>query len=236
MNKSSIILFLLFLLSGSLYYIYVRDFSTIGNSIKLQDFNVTRVLDGDTIEIDNGQKVRMIGINTPEKKTFLANESASFTNQLLNKTVSIEIIEKDKYDRNLGYVFYNGKLFNEQLLQNGLAHVYIYNDDKYSNQLRNAEKEARDGEIGIWKKSKNYNCISIVQFIYLDKEESDNETLILNNDCGAMNVLIKDDATHQYKKTLENGIFEMQTKNIWNDDGDSLFIWDDEGLLVFERY
>jgi len=229
-------LFLVFILTGCLYYIYIRDFSTTGNAVATQEHVVMRVLDGDTVELENGEKVRLLGINTPEKKTFMSNESMNFTIRLLNKTVLVETTEKDKYGRNLGYIFYQGNLFNEEILRGGFAHVFIYTDDKYSDRLRKAEDSARESEIGIWKKSLNSGCISVVEFVYLDEKESDNETLRLRNDCGTMNVLIKDDATHMYKEALKPGIFEMQTKNIWNDNGDTLFIWDSKGLLVFERY
>lgn len=236
MKKSSVILFLVFILTGCVYYIYARDFGATGNAVATQEHVIMRVLDGDTVELENGEKVRLLGINTPEKKTFFANESMSFTNQILNKTVLVESVEKDKYGRNLGYVFYKDELFNEEILRGGFAHIFIYTDDKYSDRLRKAEEEARQNEIGIWKKSPKFGCISIIEFKYLDIKESDNETLRLRNDCETMNVLIKDDATHMYKEALKNGIFEMQTQNIWNDDGDTLFIWDEKGLLMFDRY
>lgn len=127
-------------------------------------------------------------------------------------------------------------MWNEEILRNGFAHIYIYDNDKYSDKLRKTEAEATSKEIGIWKKSKKFGCIKIVKFAYLDEKETDNETLILRNDCKAMNVLIKDDATHMYKEILKAGVFEMQTHNIWNDKGDTLFVWGDDGLLIFERY
>jgi len=236
MEKKSVILFLIFLLTGCLYYIYIRDFSTTGDAILSEEHVIMRVVDGDTVELENGEKVRLLGINTPEKKTYLANESLNFTKQLENKTVLVESVEKDKYGRTLGYVFYNGKLFNEEILKNGFAHVYIYDDDKYSSKFRKAEDNARNNELGIWKKSPNFGCISVVEFIYLDEKETDNETLILENDCETMSVLIKDDATHMYKEALKSGTFKMTTNNIWNDAGDTLFVWDNSGLLIFERY
>jgi hypothetical protein len=197
-----------------------------------------RVIDGDTIVGQNGQHYRLLGINTPEKKTFLSNESASFTGQLLNKTVLIESVEKDKYGRNLGYIFNEGKLFNEKILKNGLAHVFIYKDDKYSDRLRKAEEEARNMEIGLWKKSPNFGCISIMEFKYIEDGErcTNKEKLVLQNSCDAMEIYLKDDATHDEFINIPNGIYSENFSCVWNDAGDTLFIWDKKGLLVFERY
>lgn len=239
MEKSSLMLLIVFFSTGFLYYSLVGNSVTTGNSIKEITAKVERVIDGDTIEVNvSGEilKIRLLGINTPEKKEFYANEAINFTKQLENKTVKIEILSKDKYGRNLGYVFFNKKLINEEILKNGYAHFYSYEDDKYTNQLKKAEVYARENELGIWKKSDNYGCITISEFTYLDLKETDNETLKLKNYCSTLDVTIKDDATHIYHKNISKGYFTLTTQNIWNDNGDTVFIWTKDGLLVFERY
>lgn len=238
MNRKSVLLLIIFIVSGIIYYFGVDKFSLTGNSIKMIESKVIRVVDGDTIEIENGDKVRFLGINTPEKKELYSDEAQNFTKQIENKTVKIETPGRDKYNRNLGYVFYNGKLINEEIIRNGLAHVYIYENDKYSERLRSAEKIAREKEIGIWKKSANYGCIEVVQLKYKEdgKRCTNREQLILKNSCKSLNITIKDDATHIYHEKINTGIFTKNFSCIFNDEGDSLFIWDETGLLVFERY
>ena len=51
-----------------------------------------------------------------------------------------------------------------------------------------------------------------------------------------MRVIIKDDATHIYREILPEGKWEKSFDKIWNDAGDTLYIWDEEGLLMFYRY
>jgi endonuclease YncB( thermonuclease family) len=235
MRKSSLILFSIFLITGTIYYYSVDNFSTTGDSIKKIQVLVVRAIDGDTLELENGERVRLLGINTPEKKEFYANEAINFTKQLENKTVLLEVFEKDKYGRSLGYIFLDNRLFNEEVLRNGYAHFYSYEDDKYTKQLKKSENFAQENKLGIWKESENFGCLSILEFVYFDDNE-ENETLKLKNYCSTLNVSIKDDATHIYHEIIKNGEFTLTTHNIWNDAGDSLFIWDKTGLLLFERY
>lgn len=236
MKKSSLWLLIAFVISGILYYSFIDNVSTTGNSVKKISIEVSRAIDGDTLELKNSERVRLLGINTPEKKEFYANEAINFTKQLENQTVEIEILSKDKYGRNLGYVFLNNKLLNEEILKNGYAHFYSYDDDKYTKQLKQAEIYAREKGLGIWKHSENYGCITISEFTYLDIKETDDEKLKLKNYCSTLEITIKDDATHIYHKNVSKGDFTLTTQNIWNDNGDTIFIWDKTGLLLFERY
>jgi endonuclease YncB( thermonuclease family) len=238
MKRSSFWLLIIFLITGTIYYYTVDNFSTTGNSIKKIEVLVIRAIDGDTLEIEGGERVRLLGINTPEKKEFYANEAINFTKQLENKTILLEIFDTDKYGRELGYIFLNNKLFNEEILKNGYAHFYSYEEDKYSNQLKKAESSAREKELGIWKKSENFGCLTLLELKF---EEDGNrctnkEKLTLQNTCNTLNVSIKDDATHIEHVLIKSGLYEKNYSCTWNDAGDTLFIWDKTGLLVFERY
>ncbi len=88
---------------------------------------VTRVIDGDTIVIDSGEKVRLTCVNTPEKGEKLYKEATEFTKSLvLNKTITLEKdkTDKDKYGRLLRYVYINNQSVNALLVQEGYAVVY----------------------------------------------------------------------------------------------------------------
>jgi len=230
--------FLVFILSGVLYYIYIDTPVITGDSVKEITAVVERVIDGDTIVLDNGEKVRFLGINTPEKKEFYADEAIAFMKGVENKTVKVKISEKDKYGRSLGYVFYNGKLLNEELLRGGFASLYIYDKDEYTVRLTKAEKTAMDSGIGIWKKSSNFGCLVLTELKYLEdgKRCTNRERIILENSCKTLNVSIKDDATHIEHVLIKTGTFSKNYSCIFNDAGDSLYVWDKSGLLVFERY
>lgn len=125
---------------------------------------VTRVVDGDTIELENGQKVRLIGINTPETKDpnkeiecFGDEASAKTSELLLNKTVLLEkdVSETDRYGRLLRYIYLDEIMINEQLVKNGYALASSYPPDvKYQEKLKQAEIFARKNNLGLWEKCK----------------------------------------------------------------------------------
>lgn len=87
----------------------------------------TKVVDGDTIYLDNGDKVRFVGVNTPERGVEGYITSKNFVQKLcLNKKVGIDIDDRkhsDKYGRTLGVVIVDGKNVNEMLLKEGLAEI-----------------------------------------------------------------------------------------------------------------
>jgi micrococcal nuclease len=127
---------------------------------------VTRVIDGDTIEVDIGgtiYKVRYIGIDTPEldneRPEFcaLAQEATRLNRQLVEgRDVRLEkdISETDKYGRLLRYVYVNDTFVNAELVRQGLAWAKAYEPDtKYQGILEEAEAEARQAKVGIWQES-----------------------------------------------------------------------------------
>jgi endonuclease YncB( thermonuclease family) len=87
----------------------------------------TKVVDGDTIYLDNGEKVRFVGVNTPERGVEGYVASKNFVQKLcLNKKVGIDIDDSkhsDRYGRTLGVVIVDGKNVNEMLLKEGLAEI-----------------------------------------------------------------------------------------------------------------
>ncbi len=131
---------------------------------------VIRVVDGDTIRLENGQTVRYIGIDTPEtkhpqKKLQCFGKEASNKNKELveGKMVRLEkdISETDKYWRLLRYVFVpteaspSGLFVNDYLVREGFAHTSTFPPDvKYSDYFINLEREAQTNHKGLWK-----NCI-----------------------------------------------------------------------------
>ena len=124
---------------------------------------VTRIIDGDTIEVDiAGTKynVRYNGIDTPElndkRAEFcaLAQEATRYNRQLVEgKTVLLEkdISETDKYGRLLRYVYVDDIFVNAELIAQGLAWAEPYEPDtKYRDYLEGLETEARLAGRGIW--------------------------------------------------------------------------------------
>ena len=118
---------------------------------------VIEVIDGDTITIEGGFKVRYIGIDTPElypQAKPLAKEAWQMNRTLVEgKKVKLErdISETDKYGRLLRYVWFDGKFVNAELVKLGLAEAKAYPPDtKYQSLLEELEAEARNKKLGLW--------------------------------------------------------------------------------------
>jgi micrococcal nuclease len=231
MEKKSIIILILIILSGIIYYNYVSTPTT-------QKITINRIIDGDTIELENKLKVRLKGINTPEKNMPNYQEAKQFLeDQIQNKQTSITHTGTDRYGRILGHIYIENQNINEQILKQGLAHLYYYEKDSQFNKLKSAETFARNNQLGIWQKSNLSNCLQLIKLDYYDKGD-DHETLTLQNNCNQkLNIIIKDDATHIYKEKIPMGIYTKTFQNIFNDNGDTLYIWDEQGkIIIFHRY
>jgi len=155
----------------SLVLLAVLAFLTISpassNGVK-----VKFVYDGDTILLENGKKVRLLGIDAPEidheagKSEFMAIPAREFNIRLLkNARVSLEYDRerKDHYGRHLAYVFLDGNtMLNGLLLREGLAHVFsIAPNFKHKTNFLLLQRRAMEKRLGIWstdirKKGKTY--------------------------------------------------------------------------------
>ncbi|MET3697701.1 endonuclease YncB(thermonuclease family) [Bacillus oleivorans] len=131
----------------------------------LLEGKVTRVIDGDTIEVEleNGSEetVRFILVDTPESKGKytgdpqpFGKEAEAFTKQQLEgKTVGLElgVEERDTFGRLLAYIWVDETMYNETLLREGLARVAVYPPNtKYVDYFREIEKQAMLEEKNIW--------------------------------------------------------------------------------------
>lgn len=115
---------------------------------------VVRVIDGDTFEIENGQKVRLIGINAPEKnRPYFEEAKQKLTDLVLGREVVLkkDISETDKYNRLLRYVYLNDSFINLELVRQGFAVADPFPPDiKFESLFRNAAEEARNNHRGLW--------------------------------------------------------------------------------------
>jgi len=125
---------------------------------------VKRVVDGDTFETDIGDKVRLIGVNTPETVKpnspveAYGKEASDYTKKrLTGQTVYMfaDVGDKDKYGRLLRYVFIKGdeEMFNETLLREGYGNTMtIAPNVMFAEAFVNVEREARSRGKGLWGK------------------------------------------------------------------------------------
>ncbi len=125
---------------------------------------VKRVIDGDTIELNDGRKVRYIGINTPELHhpvipvQCFGKEAMEKNKELVEgKTISMkkDVSETDRYKRLLRYVWVGPIFVNEYLVREGYALQSTFPPDvTYVNLFKKAAGEARLKNKGLWKSCK----------------------------------------------------------------------------------
>ena len=122
--------------------------------------NVSKVVDGDTITMSNGEKVRLIQIDTPElaSKECYGIQAKSELTKLLSQATEVSLTsdpnldEVDKYGRSLRYVFVGNTNLNLKLVEIGAAAPYFYRGEKgiYAAQFLKAAQTAQKRKLGMW--------------------------------------------------------------------------------------
>ncbi len=144
--KSKWIFYLIFILAVGLLILlfYSPD----------EGWKVKSIKDGDTIILGNGEEVRYIGIDTPERSQPYFEEAKEFNRKMVEgKRIFLEYDQekRDRYFRILAYVWVDSLLVNAELLKKGLASVYIHPaNSKYRNRFCSLQTQARKAKIGLW--------------------------------------------------------------------------------------
>lgn len=223
---------------------------------------VVRVVDGDTVELEDGRRVRYIGVNTPEQDQPFYEEAKESNRQLVEgKQVLLEfdITTFDMYGRWLAYLFVEGRFVNYELVRRGFANVYTVPPNvKYDELLRQAEGQAREEEAGLWA---SVEVGVKITHIEADAPGNDNDNPngewieIANRGTSPVDLTgytLKDEANHIYTF----GPFQLSPEatvrllsgqgqdsegelywgfvgqSVWNNGGDSAYLRDPQGNLV----
>ncbi len=256
MSKKIFVIVICALLMVGIFLI-LKELATTSNDT----FEVSRIIDGDTIKLSTGEKVRLIGINAPEIGQFYAAEATNKLSQLIgNNSVTLEkdVDNKDQYGRLLRYIYVGEIPVNLEMVGQGYATAYHFQPNvKYSEEFEAAEQEARNAQIGIWTPS---SFTIEISDMHADAQGDDNDNLndeyvIFENNDGLSLVMtgwtILDEANNFYdfpnfllangsSVTLYTGsgpdtttqLYWGSTKPIWNNGGDTLYLRDAEGYLV----
>lgn len=121
-------------------------------------FKIAGIIDGDTFILSGGDRLRLLGIDCPEKGEPYYDSAIQFVeSSALGKTARVAYShrQRDRYGRLLGYVFIDDTVFvNAAIIRNGLAYVYLF-DDNLSDSgsvtaLIQAQNEAIDNGRGLW--------------------------------------------------------------------------------------
>jgi len=146
-----------------------------GRNYNYADVLVKRVVDGDTIVLETGERVRLIGIDTPElhesDKLYrdasrtkqdisaiqkLGRRAYEFTRNLVEgKRVSLEfdVEKRDRYNRLLAYIYLkDGTFVNAEIVKQGYASLMTFPPNvKYADLFLRLYREARENRRGLWK-------------------------------------------------------------------------------------
>jgi len=124
-------------------------------------YKVKRVIDGDTLLLINGERVRLIGVDTPETKhpqkpvQYFGREAYLFTKEMVDgKEARFEFDrqKRDRYGRLLAYVYLlDGTFLNAEIIKQGYGFAYTRFPFKYMEEFRRYEREARDKRKGLWR-------------------------------------------------------------------------------------
>lgn len=116
--------------------------------------NVTTIVDGDTIKLSDNSKIRLIGIDAPDKSECYYKKSKNQLSSLIKNKKAKLVYDEDKYDaygRQLAYVYNKNKFINRLMVLKGYASVFtVAPNDKKENVLLKAQDTAQFHKRGIW--------------------------------------------------------------------------------------
>lgn len=255
MNKKREIILLIVLI----FLLIFVNYNSTGKIIKKVATNsnvsvVERIIDGDTIVMNDNTHIRLLGINSPEKNEFYDIEATnSLIEMIANKTVILEYGKDrtDLYGRTLAYVILDGENINVEQVRRGFANTFIYNNDEYTSALNEAWNECLANGKNLCEKSNN-KCASCIELENLDLKKQ--EVSFYNNcsfDCDLTKWNIKDEGRKNFYfgnfilgsnkeanvivgnySDNEDNLFWKGYDYVWTSTGDTLFLRDENGKLV----
>ena len=125
--------------------------SPTGAAIVQDKVIVTKIVDGDTVVVEGGQKVRLLGIDTDERgEPCYAVAKNRLAALILNKEVQLEREgdDKDMYDRLLRWIWLDGKNMNEKMVAEGMAVARFEQHSKYQERIAAVEHAAIANKLG----------------------------------------------------------------------------------------
>lgn len=150
-------------------------------------YTVSEVIDGDTFSVNGDERIRMVGINTPEVDQYFYEEAKEVLMLMIDKTIvrlEQDITDTDKYGRLLRYVFAGELFVNLEMAKRGFANVFTVPPDvKYTDELLEAQRYARENNLGLWEISAGYIGENI-------KEDQENKTDGSSDQSGAELIII----------------------------------------------
>jgi len=246
--------FVVLLILGLNYSFLDKTFTNFLSGEAILDSNskclVEKVTDGDTIHACN-KTIRMLGINTPEKKETYYLEAKEFNNKtLLGKEVRV-VVGADKidlYGRTLAYVFLENRNINEELILNGFATPYFPSTkDKYYDLFFKTFATCLESQSRLCKSSTD-KCTNCIELENLDmKAQEVTFRNICDFSCDLTGWTVKDEGRKNFvfpefslasQKSVtiyaskEKDKFHFSQATVWTATGDTVYLRDENYNLV----
>lgn len=222
---------------------------------------VSRVIDGDTVQLEDGRKVRYAGINAPEEGEPYHRESTQANNLLVgNKAVELEFgrSKTDKYGRLLAYIYLGRTFVQAELVKQGWALVMRSQPlPRYRELLVKSQEEAKAAGRGIWAKGEHRGKLVVTQVHPREsRQQGPNEEYVVFKNVGntPLDVTgwsISDEANQSYLvprftlgpgktftlhtgsgKNTDAALYWGRRKTVWNKGGDTVIVKDATGHFV----
>lgn len=211
---------------------FITTFSLLFSSVTIHsDF---KIIDGDTVKV-NGTNIRLLGINTPERGERCYYESKARLGQLINSSTTLkrDIVNKDKYGRELRHMFFEDVHLQDIMIHEGYAKVLcIWPNIKYCAELLESERKVIRNNVGCLFSKSNNTCIEISDL------ECEGSWVELKNICGMevniSKVWIENRGRNRLKfeEILEAGELKKYFFNIYKND--AVYLFDNSGFIDFE--
>jgi len=222
---------------------------------------VSRVIDGDTVQLDDGRKLRYAGINAPEEGEPFYHESTQANNLLVgNKEVDLEFgrSKADKHGRLLANVYVGRTFVQGEIVKQGWALVMRAQSlPRYRALLLKNQEEAKDSGRGIWTKGEHSGQLTVIEVHPREskRQSSSSEYVVFKNTGSKPLELtgwsISDEANQSYLfpqftlgpgksftlytgsgKNTDQALYWGRQKTVWNKGGDTVNVKDSTGRYV----
>lgn len=213
------------------------------------------MIDGDTVQLDDGRKLRYAGINAPEEGEPFYHEATQVNNLLVgNKEVDLEFgrSKADKHGRLLAYVYVGRTFIQGEIVKQGWALIMRTQPlPRYRALLLKNQEEARDNGRGIWTKGEHRGQLAVIEVHPREstRQSSSDEYVVFRNTGSKPLDLtgwsISDEANQSYLiprfslgpgksftlytgsgKNTDEALYWGQRKTVWNKDGDIVIVKD----------
>jgi micrococcal nuclease len=227
-----------------------------------ENAQVAFVVDGDTVELADGRRVRYIGVDTPETDQPYAAEAEAFNQSLVagqEAWLETDVQVSDPYGRLLAYVWVGDTFVNLELVRQGYAHVYTVPPSvRYADAFVRAEREAREAGRGLWALADVSVRITALQYDAPGRDDlaPNGEWIELaNQGDGPVDLsgyTLRDEGPHLYtfgavvlspgatvrihsgrgSDTAAELYWGLAGDAVWNNDGDAAYLRDPAGAFV----